>query len=117
MVTLNNEYGQISITADVFTNLTGEAATNCFGVKGMTVSSITDGIVRLLKPEYKGKGVSVVYNNDNTISIELHIAVDHGVNIPVICESIMHEVRYKVSGGTGIDIKRVDIFVDKILLG
>jgi len=117
MVKLKNETGQIAIANDVFTSLTGEAATNCFGVKGMTTGSITDGIVHLLKPEYKGKGVNVIYNNDNTISIELHIAVDSGVNIPVACESIKEEVRYKVSKGTGVEIKRVDIFVDKMLLG
>jgi len=117
MIKLQNEHGYISISSDVFTNLTGDAATNCFGVKGMTVRSMSDGFVHLLKPEYKGKGVHIVYNNDNTISIELHIAVDQGVNIPVVCESIKDEVRYKVSKGTGVDIKRIDIFVDTMLLG
>ncbi|MCL2078307.1 MAG: Asp23/Gls24 family envelope stress response protein [Oscillospiraceae bacterium] len=117
MVKLKNEYGEIAISGEVFTTLTGDAATNCFGVKGMTVRSVTDGIVHLLKSEYKGKGVHVVYNNDNTISIELHIAVDQGVNIPVLCESIKHEVSYKVSKGTGVEVKRVDVFVDSMLLG
>ena len=117
MVKLQNEYGYINISSDVFTNLTGDAATNCFGVKGMTVRSVTDGIVHLLKSEFMGKGVHVTYNNDNTISIELHIAVDQGVNIPVVCESIKDEVRYKVTKGTGVEIKRIDIFVDSMLLG
>jgi len=117
MVRLQNEHGVINISSDVFTTLTGDAATNCFGVKGMTVRSVTDGIVHLLKREFMGKGVHVTYNNDNTISIELHIAVDQGVNIPVVCDSIKSEVRYKVANGTGIDVKRVDIFVDSMLLG
>jgi len=117
MVKLQNELGFINISADVFTTLTGDAATNCFGVKGMTVRSVTDGLVHLLKREFMGKGVHVTYNNDNTISIELHIAVDRGVNIPVVSESIKEQVRYKVSGATGVDVKRVDIFVDTMLLG
>ena len=117
MVRLQNEQGFINISSDVFTTLTGDAATNCFGVKGMTVRNVTDGIVHLLKREFMGKGVHVTYNNDDTISIELHIAVDRGVNIPVICESIKHEVAYKVQNGTGVDVKRVDIFVDSMLLG
>lgn len=117
MVTQNNKQGTITISNDVFTNLTSDAATNCFGVKGMTVKSITDGIVRLLKSEYKDKGVTVVHNGDGTISIELHIAVDRGINIPVVCESIKEEVRYKVTKGTGVDVKRVDIFVEKMILG
>ena len=117
MVRLTNERGTISIASEVFTILTGDAATNCFGVKGMTMRSVSDGLVHLLKREFMGRGVHIVYNDDNTISIELHIAVDRGVNIPVICESIMHRVRYQVTKETGVDIKRVDIFVDSMLLG
>jgi len=117
MVRLHNESGYINISSDVFTNLTGDAATNCFGVKGMTLRSVTDGLVHLLRKESMGKGVHVTYNDDSTISIELHIAVDHGVNIPVVCESIMDQVRYQVTMGTGVEVKRVDIFVDSMMIG
>ena len=117
MVKLHNERGCINIARDVFTYLTGDAATNCFGVKGMTVRSVSDGLVHLLKMESMGKGVHITYNDDSTISIELHIAVDQGVNIPVICESIKDRVRYQVTKGTGVEVKRIDVFVDSILLG
>ena len=117
VVRLNNERGTIIISRAVFTNLTGDAATNCFGVKGMTVRSVTDGLVHLLKSEYMGKGVHIDMNADNTISIELHIAVDQGVNIPVVCESIMDEVRYKITKGTGVGVKSIDVFVDSMILG
>jgi uncharacterized alkaline shock family protein YloU len=117
MVRLQNEHGYIHITPAVFTTLTGNAATNCFGVKGMTVHSVTDGLVHLLRIESMGKGVHVTYNTDNTISIELHIAVDQGVNIPAICDSITNRVRYEVTKGTGVQVKRVDVFIDSIMLG
>ena len=117
MVRLQNEHGCIDIASDVFTILTGDAATNCFGVKGMTVRSVTDGLVHLLKKESMSKGVHITYNEDNTISIELHIAVDQGVNIPVICESITDRVRYQVTKGTGVEIRRIDIFIDSMLIG
>ncbi|MCL2125790.1 MAG: Asp23/Gls24 family envelope stress response protein [Oscillospiraceae bacterium] len=117
MVKLENERGSINIASEVFTILTGDAATNCFGVKGMTVRSVSDGLVHLLKKESMGKGVHITYNDDNTISIELHIAVDQGVNIPVICESIVHRVRYQVEQGTGIKIKCVDVYVESMLIG
>ena len=35
MVNIINGSGSISITDEVFTNLAGDAATSCFGVKGM----------------------------------------------------------------------------------
>ena len=36
---LQTEKGAITIGSDVFTNITGAAATNCFGVKGMACIS------------------------------------------------------------------------------
>ena len=117
MVKLQNDIGSINITGEVLTTLTGDAATQCFGVKGMTVRSLTSGLVHLLKREFMGKGVHITYNNDNSISIDLHIGVDQGVNIPVVCESIKEEVRYKVTKSTGIEIKQIDVYVDTMLLG
>jgi uncharacterized alkaline shock family protein YloU len=117
MVRLQNESGYINISSEVFTYLTGDAATSCFGVKGMTVRSVTDGLVHLLRKESMGKGVHVTYNADDSISIELHIAIDEGVNVPVLCSSIMDQVRYKVTNGTGVNVKRIDIFVDSMIIG
>ncbi|MCL2045657.1 MAG: Asp23/Gls24 family envelope stress response protein [Oscillospiraceae bacterium] len=117
MVKLQNENGSITIASEVFTILTGDAATNCFGVKGMTVRSMTDGLVYLLKKEYMGKGVHITYNDDNSIIIDLHIAVDQGVNIPAICESIIDRVHYQVTKGTGVQIRQINIFIDSMLLG
>lgn len=115
MVTIQNSYGTINIAREVFTNLVGEAATTCFGVKGMTVRSVTDGLVHLLRRESMGRGVHVIYNDDGTIEIELHIGVDAGVNIPVICESIKSEVQYKVEAASGIKVQCVNVYVDSMI--
>ncbi|MDR0839013.1 MAG: Asp23/Gls24 family envelope stress response protein [Oscillospiraceae bacterium] len=117
MITLQNPQGNIYIAREVFTYLAGDAATRCFGVKGMTVNSVTDGLVHLLRRESMGKGVHVTYNDDGTISIGLHIGVDAGVNIPVICDSIKSEVRYKVESAAGVTVRHVDIYVDSMILG
>ena len=116
MVKLQNEHGSILLSKEVFTDLVGDAATHCFGVKGMTIRSMADGIVHLLRRESMGKGVHVTYNNDDSISIELHIAVERGVNIPVVCNSIKDEVRYKVTQATGVELQRIDVYVDTMVL-
>ena len=113
---LETERGAISISPDVFTNITGAAATNCYGVKGMAVRSKTDGLVHLLKRESMAKGVKVYYNEDGTVSIELHIIVENGVNLPAVCRSIMNEVRYVVTRNTGVTVKDVDVCVDSMTL-
>ena len=114
MVKVLTEQGEIGISNAVFTTITGAAATNCFGVKGMAYRSMTDGIVHLLRPEAMSKGVKVIYNEDNTVSIELHIIVENGVNLMAVCRSIMSEVRYVVSTTTGVEVASVDVCVDSM---
>ena len=48
------------------------------------------------------------------MNIDLHIAVEHGVNIATVCRSIIGEVRYHVERLTGVDVKNVDIYVESI---
>jgi uncharacterized alkaline shock family protein YloU len=81
----------------------------------MALRSMTDGLVHLLRKEAMSKGVQVVYNEDGTVSIALHIIVEHGINIAAVCRSIMSEVQYKVSKYTGIPVKRVDVCVDSVV--
>ncbi len=116
MIKVQTERGEISISNAVFTTITGAAATNCFGVKGMAYRSMTDGLVHLLRREAMNKGVSITYNDDRSISIELHIIVENGVNIPAVCSSIMSEVRYMVTKNTGVEVHSVDVYVDSTTL-
>ena len=115
MVNITNDMGNISITSEVFMNLAGDAATSCFGVKGMAGRSKEGGPLQLLRRESMSKGVGVSFNDDGSISLELHIGVDHGVNIFAVSRSIMNEVSYKLSKSTGVPVKRVDVYIDTII--
>lgn len=117
MVKVNNEQGEINVTANVYTNIAGVAASNCFGVKGMAMRSVTDGLVHLLKKDAMSKGVLVTFHEDGSISIDLHIIVDHGVNIVTLGNSIISEVRYVVTKSTGTEVRAVNVFVDSIVAG
>ena len=114
MIKVQSQRGEISISSAVFTSITGAAATNCFGVKGMAVRSMTDGLVHLLRKEAMGKGVKVTFNADNSLSIDLHIMVDKNVNLSAIASSIIGEVRYFVTKSTGTEVRAVNVFVDSM---
>ena len=116
MIQFKSDQGEISVSSAVFSNITGIAATNCFGVKGMAYRSMTDGLVHLLRREAMSKGVNITYHEDNSISIELHIIVEHGVNVTAVCRAIMNEVRYVVQQNTGVIVRSVDVCVDSITL-
>lgn len=111
---IQNERGTIIIMNDVFSVIAGYAAINCFGVKGMAVRTVSDGLVHLLRRESMSKGVKIHYFEDG-IGIDLHIIVEHGVNIPAVTSSIMSEVRYTVQRLTSVKVKSVNVFVDSMM--
>ena len=117
MVNITNEKGTISITNEVLTNLAGDAATSCFGVKGMAGRSKDGGPLQLLRRESMSKGVHVQVHEDDTISIDLHIIVDNGVNLTTVGESIISRVRYEVTKYTGTEVRAVNVFIDSMMIG
>ena len=116
MMKFESERGDVSVSGAVFSNITGMAAMNCFGVKGMAYRSMTDGLVHLLRHEAMNKGVKITYLENGAIKIELHIVVENGVNIPAVCRSIMNEVQYVVTKNTGAEVRSVDVCVDSVTL-
>ena len=114
---IQTEKGLVRVTSDVYSNLTGAVATSCYGVKGMAFRSRTDDLVHLLRKESMSKGVKIIYNDDQSISIDLHIIVDNGVNLMAVGESIQNEVKYNVHRLTGVEVRSVNVCVDSMVIG
>ena len=58
-MTIKNELGYIEISPEVMAGIAGHAATGCFGVKGMTIRSVSDGLAHLLRRENMSRGVRI----------------------------------------------------------
>ena len=117
MIRHENENGSVNVSTSVYTEIVGTAATNCFGVKGMAARSVKDGVYHLLRKESVSKGVHVAFHEDNTISIDLHIIVDNGVNLSAVGASIISEVRYVVTKCTGTEVRAVNVYIDSMMIG
>ena len=63
------------------------------------------------------RGTKVTFHPDGAISIDLHIIVDHGVNIAAVGDSIISEVRYVVAKTTETEVRAVNVYVDAIMVG
>ena len=117
MIRQNTENGAVNISTAVYTDIAGTAASNCFGVKGMAARSVKDGVYHLLRKETASKGVKVTFHEDDSITIDLHIIVVHGVNLAAVGNSIISEVRYVVTKCTGTEVRAVNVFVDSMVTG
>ena len=117
MIRHKNENGSVNVSTSVYTDIAGTVASNCFGVKGMAARSVKDGVYHLLRKESMSKGVNVQLHQDDSISIDLHIIVDNGVNLNTVGESIISRVRYEVSKYTGTEVRAVNVFIDSMMIG
>ena len=117
MIRHENENGSVNVSTSVYTDIVGTAVINCFGVKGMAARSLSDGLYHLLRRESVGKGVHVQFNEDDTISIDLHIIVDNNVNLNAVGASIISEVRYVVTNCTGTEVLAVNVYIDSMVIG
>lgn len=112
-VKINHEIGVITISNEVIAKVAGLAASDCYGVVGMAVKNVKDGIVHLLKKDSLAKGVRV-FEEEDGIKIEFHIIVEYGTNIPAIAETVSNTVKYRVEEATELKVKGISIFVEGI---
>lgn len=117
MICHSNENGSVNVSTGVYIDIAGTAASNCFGVKGMAALSVKDGVFHLLRRESMSKGVKVEFHEDDSISIDLHIMVDEGVNLNAVGASIISEVRYVVTNTTGTEVRAVHVYIDSMMIG
>ena len=112
-IKINSEYGDVLVDNSVIASIAGAVANKCYGVVGMASRNKKDGIVNLLKSDNMTKGIKIDVV-DSGIVIEIHIMVEYGVNINAICNSIIHNVKYKLENKTGIKVTKVNVLVESV---
>ena len=105
--TMNTQLGRIVIDTDVIATYAGSVAVECFGIVGMAAVNMKDGLVKLLKKDYLNHGINVTLDED-------HMIVAYGVSILTISENLMETVKYKVEEFTGMQIDKINIFVEGV---
>lgn len=110
---MNTNLGEIQVDSEVIAKYAGSVAVECFGIVGMAALNVKDGLVKLLKKESLTHGINVVVN-DNKITIDFHVLVAYGVSISAVSDNLMDSVKYKVEEFTGMEIEKINIFVEGV---
>ena len=113
MTSINTSMGNISIDNEAIAQYAGSVAMECFGVVGMAGINMRDGLVKLLKLDSMTRGINVMVRN-NKLVINFHIIVAYGVSILAVSNNLISNVKYKVEEFTGIEIERINIFVEGV---
>ena len=80
----------------------------------MAMVSMKDGLVRLLKRDSSTKGINVIIDEDNEITIDFHIIVVYGVSIATVTENLIQNVKYRVEKFTGMSVEKINIYVEGV---
>ena len=113
MTSINTSMGNISIDNEAIAQYAGSVAMECFGVVGMAGINMRDGLVKLLKLDSMTRGINVMVRN-NKLVINFHIIVAYGVSILAVSNNLISIVKYKVEEFTGIEIEKINIFVEGV---
>ena len=110
---MNTHMGNIIIDNEVIAQYAGMEAVECFGIVGMAGVNMKDGLVRLLKMDSLTRGISVSIEN-NKLQLDFHVIVAYGVSIVAVSENLISNVKYKVEEFTGMEIEKINIFVEGV---
>ena len=113
MTSINTSMGNISIDNEAIAQYAGSVAMECFGVVCMAGINMRDGLVKLLKLDSMTRGINVMVRN-NKLVINFHIIVAYGVSILAVSNNLISNVKYKVEEFTGIEIEKINIFVEGV---
>ena len=110
---MNTHMGSITIDKEVISQYAGSVAMECFGIVGMAGVNMKDGLVKLLKMDSMTRGIVVSMEN-NKLILDFHVIVAYGVSILAVSENLISNVKYKVEEFTGIEIEKINIFVEGV---
>ena len=110
---MNTQLGAVMIDPEVIARYACCVAVECFGIVGMAMVNVKDGLVKLLKRDNLTRGVNVQIN-DNKITLSFHVIVSYGVSISAVSDNLISNVKYKVEEFTGMTIEKINIFVEGV---
>ena len=110
---MNTHMGNVAIGNDVIAHYAGSIAMECFGIVGMAGINVKDGLVKLLKKESMTRGINVSIRN-NKLTINFRVIVAYGVSILAVTDNLISNVKYKLEEFTGIEVAKINIFVEGV---
>ena len=102
--------GSLTVSDDVFADLAGYAAKECYGVVGMANAAGHDRIA-VLPGQRLRKGVAVSRDEEGRLVIDLNVILEYGVNITAVSNNLVDAVQFVLRGVAQIDDAVVHVHV------
>jgi len=101
----SSDLGRVAITEDALAQIVRLTAAECYGVVGMSSSRLR----RLL-----GRSGIELAGADGTVSIAVHVVVEHGLNLAEVASTVRNRVSYEVERMTGLTVAAVEVHIEAV---
>jgi uncharacterized alkaline shock family protein YloU len=98
--------GTIAISRDVVAEIVAGTAARCYGVVGLSSRS---RVGRILRRE----GVTID-GDASGLRIEIHVVVEHGLNLAEVAATVRSQVGYEVQRLTGLAVQSVEVVIQDV---
>ena len=105
-LTLELEHGRLTIAREAVAEIVAETALGCYGVVGLSAGS---RVGRMFRRE----GISVD-GPAQGLKLELHVVVEHGLNLAEVASTIRSQVAYEVERLTGLTVATVEVVIQRV---
>jgi uncharacterized alkaline shock family protein YloU len=105
-LSITSPHGTITISRDVVAEIVAETSARCYGVVALSSGS---RVGRILRRE----GVTIG-GDGSGIKIELHVVVEHGLNLAEVAASVRSQVAYEVERLTGLPVAAVEVVIQDV---
>jgi uncharacterized alkaline shock family protein YloU len=105
-LSLDLEHGRLTISRDAVAEIVAATALACYGVVGLSAGT---RVGRILRRE----GISVE-GDAKALRIELHVVVEHGLNLAEVASTVRSQVGYDVDRLTGLRVAAVEVVIQRV---
>ena len=105
-LTLDLELGRLTISREAVAEIVAETALGCYGVVGLSAGT-------RVKRLFRREGISVD-GDAQTLRIELHVVIEHGLNLAEVAATVRSQVAYEVTRLTGLEVAAVEVVIQRV---
>jgi uncharacterized alkaline shock family protein YloU len=105
-LTLDLELGRLTISREAVAEIVAETALGCYGVVGLSAGT-------RVKRLFRREGISVE-GDAKALRIELHVVIEHGLNLAEVASTVRSQVAYEVTRLTGLEVAAVEVVIQRV---
>ena len=108
------DHGHILISEDVIGSIVVQAVNDVNGVVGLSTKPGADIAEKIGRKNW-GKGIKVVVDEDNKVSIDCNVIVTYGQNVVAAASAVQVAIYNAVDAMTGVKVSSVNVNVCEIV--